>query len=88
MPIEQALEELKKYVQEFIQVGDAKQAIVTNKDDFLHKWAKVNQYYKYIVNNAKGMSNELFTAVDIISDIAIDNLSLKEWIEQMIEPKH
>ena len=87
MPIEQALEELKKYAQEFTQVGDAKQAIATNKDEFLHKWAKVNQYFKYIVNNTKGMSDEWFTAVDIISDIAIDNPSLEEWIEPIIEPK-
>ena len=40
MPIEQALEELKKYAHEFTQVGNAKQAISTNKDDFLHKWQK------------------------------------------------
>lgn len=87
MSIEQALKELKKYAQEFTQVGDAKKAIATNKDDFLHKWSKVNQYYKYIVNNTKGMSDEWFMAVDIISDITIINPSLEEWIEQMLEPK-
>ena len=75
VPIEQALEELKKYAYEFTQVGDAKQVISTNKEDFLHKWAKVNQYYKYVVNNAKNMSDEWFMAIDIISDITIDNLS-------------
>ncbi|UKI57577.1 MAG: hypothetical protein L6V81_09750 [Clostridium sp.] len=40
MPIEQALQELKKYADEFVNVGDAKKAIETNKDEFIHKWAK------------------------------------------------
>lgn len=88
MPIEQALEELRKYAQEFTRVGDAKQAIATNKDDFLYKLFKINQYYNYIVYNTKNMSDEWFTAIDIISDIVMDNPSLKEWIEQIIEPKH
>ena len=88
MPIEQALEELKKYAQDFTKVGDAKQAIQNNKEDFLHKWTKVMQYYKYVVDNTKGMSDEWFTAVDILSDIAIDNPSLEEWVQQIIEPKH
>ena len=88
MPIDQALEELKKYAKEFASVGDAKQAIQNDKEDFLHKWGKVNQYYKFIINNTKGMSDERFMAVDIISDISIDNPSLEEWVEQMIEPKH
>ena len=69
MSIEQALEELKKYADEFTQVGDATQAISTNKDDFLHKFAKVNQYYKYVVNNSEIRSDEWFMAVDIIEDI-------------------
>lgn len=87
MSIEQALEELKKYAQEFSKVGDAKQAIASNKDEFLHKWAKVNQYYKYIMNNTKAMSDEWFMAIDIISDISMDNPSLEEWIEKIVEPK-
>lgn len=48
MPMEQALKELEKYAQKFAQVGDAKQVISTNKDDFLHKWTKVNQYYNIL----------------------------------------
>ncbi len=88
MPIKQALEELKKYAQEFAKVGDAKQAIQNNKDDFLRKWTKVMQYYKYIVENTKIMSDEWFMAVDTLSDISIDNPSLEEWIQQIIEPKH
>ena len=88
MPIEQALEELKKYAKEFAVVGDAKQAIQTNKDDFLHKWAKVNQYYKYVINNTKSMSDEWWMATEIISDIAVDNPSLDEWVEQMTISNH
>lgn len=88
MTIEQALEELKKYAQEFAKIGDAKQAISNNKEEFLHRWSKVNQYYKYVVNNTKGMSDEWFAAIDIISDIAVDNPSLEEWIQQMLESKN
>ena len=88
MPIEQALEELRKYAKEFTNVGDVKQSIQNNKEDFLHKWAKVNQYYKYVINNTKALSDEWFMAVDIISDVVYDNPSLEEWIQQILEPKH
>lgn len=86
MPIEQVLEELKKYADEFVNVGDAKKAIETNKDEFMHKWAKVNQYYKYIMNNSKDMSDEWFAAIDIVGDIAFDNPSLEKWVDRIIEP--
>ncbi len=33
------------------------------------------------------MSDEWFAAIDIISDITLDNPSLEEWIEQMVKPK-
>ncbi len=56
MTVEQALEELKKYAQEFAEIGDAKQAISNNKEEFLHRWSKVNQYYKYVINNTEGMN--------------------------------
>lgn len=87
MPIEQALEELKKYAQDFTNIGDAKQAIKNNKEDFLHKWAKVMQYYKYVNDHTEGMSDEWLTAIDILCDIAIDNPSLEEWVQQIIESK-
>lgn len=87
MPVEQALEELKKYAQELIKVGDARQAITSNKDDFFHKWGKVNQYYKYIIKNVPLMSDQWFEAIDILSDISQANPSLEEWIEEMITPK-
>ena len=88
MPIEQALEELKKYAKEFASVGDAKQAIKNNNEDFLHKWGKVNQYYNYVINNTACMSDEWFKAVGILSDITMDNPSLEEWVNLMINQKH
>ncbi|UKI27192.1 MAG: hypothetical protein L6V91_00445 [Bacilli bacterium] len=88
MSIEQALEELKKYARDFANVGDAKQAIQNNKEDFLHKWTKVMQFYKYIIENVKSMSDEWFMAVDILSDVSVDNPSLEEWVQQIIEPKN
>lgn len=51
MPIDQALNELEKYAQEFAQIGDTKEAIATNKDDFLNRWTKVNQYYRVDIYN-------------------------------------
>ena len=86
MPIEQALEELKKYAHEFVQVGDAEQAIKTNKDEFIHWFAKVNQYYKYIINNTTSMSDEWFMAIEIIYDVIKDNPSLEVWIDSMLTP--
>ena len=83
MPIEQALEELKKYAKEFASVGDAKQAIQNDKEDFLHRWGKVNQYYKYVINNTKSMSDDWWTAMEIITDIVEENPSLDEWAKQM-----
>ncbi len=87
MPVEQALEELRKYAKDFAAVGDAKQAIKNNKDDFIHKYIKVMQYFNYIFKYAKSSEDELCTAVDIIYDIIDDNPSLEEWVTSMIEPK-
>lgn len=81
MPLEQALEELKKYAQELTKIEE------TNKDEFIHQWAKVNQYYKYIIKNAPSMSDEWFTAIDIISDIASENPNLEKWVEMIVDPK-
>lgn len=88
MPIEQAFEELKKYAQELIKVGDAKQALASNKDEFIHKWGKVNQYYKYIIKNVPLMSDQWFEAIDVLSDVSQANPSLEEWIEEIITPKN
>ena len=45
MPISEALIELKKCTKDFENIGDADKYIKESKDDFLAKWAKVNQYY-------------------------------------------
>ena len=86
MSVEQALEELKKYAQDFTKVGDAKQAIQNNKEDFLHKWTKVMQYYNYIMKKTENMSEDWFQAIDILSDIISDNSSLEEWVIMIINP--
>lgn len=84
MPLDQALEELKKYAEDFIAVGDANQAIAANKDEFFHKWTKVFQYYNYIVTNSKVGSPKWFDALDVLSDIELANPSLEEWVKRMI----
>ncbi len=87
MPLEQALEELRKYAQDFASVGDAKEAIKKNKDAFLHKWIKVMQYYRYIERESKFMGEAWIDAVDILADIYCDNHSLEEWVDLIIDPK-
>ena len=87
MPIEQALKELERYAQEFTNIGDAEQAIQTNKDAFLSKWAEVNRYFKYVVNNVEFRSPEWIEALEIVSDIADDNPSLGEWVDMIVVPK-
>lgn len=86
MPIDKALEELKKFAQEFTNIGDAEQAIQKNKDDFLRKWFEVNRYYKYIINNAEFRSPEWLEAIDIVGDISIDNPSLEKWVDDIFAP--
>lgn len=87
MSIEQAFEELEKYAQQFTNIGDAQQAIKINKDEFLHKWLKVYQYYTYIIERVNLFSEEWARALDIISDIECDNPSLEDWVEKIINYK-
>ena len=88
MPVDKALEELEKYALDFANIGDAKQAIKNNKDEFLHKWIKVLQYYSYVIARTVSMSDEWFKAVDILSDIIIKNPSLKKWVYRIMDPKY
>lgn len=87
MTIEQALIELRKYANDLINIGNAKEYIQTNKQDFLHNWAKVNQYFKYIMNHTNTESEQWWDAIDILADIALDNPSLEEWVNQITKPK-
>lgn len=80
MTVEQALQELKKYVQELVAVGNVKEYIQINREDFIHRWSKVNQYYNYLINKVKNDSDEWWDIIDIMSDIPIDNPSLEEWV--------
>ncbi len=84
MSTEEILNELRKYAEEFENLGDANTAIKNNKEDFLAKWAKLNQYYNYALKNIKTMSDEWFTAIDIVDDISYRNPSLSEWIDKII----
>lgn len=86
MSSEQALEELKKYAQEFAAVGDAKEAIAADKAGFLHKWTKVMQYYRHICRQEKGVTMLFLDAVDVVDDIKYDNPSLEDWVMQIISP--
>lgn len=88
MPIEQALEELKKRAQDFAAISDVNKTIKENKDEFIHKWKEVYQYYKYIVDNVE-FSGEIWSkATKIITDISIDNPDLEEWIDLAVERAH
>ena len=60
MPIDQALKEFKKYADDFALIGNPEEAIKNNKEEFLHKWTKVNQYYLYIFRNTEPLSDEYF----------------------------
>ena len=87
MPIEEALVELEKCVTFIANIGDIKSYIDTNREDFIYIWAKVNQYYKYVIYNTDKLSEEGFRAIGLISDLVALNPSLGQWVDLMIEPK-
>ncbi len=84
--MEKELEELRKAAKEFAMIGDAREYIKINKDDFIHKWFKVNQYFKYVINNYKD-ATDFLEAYDIVSDISIDNPTLEVWVNDWIFPE-
>lgn len=87
MPISEALEVLEKIVDNIANIEDLDSFIENNKEEFIYMWAKVNQYYKYVIHNTDHLSEEGFRAIDIISDLAALNPSLGVWVDLMIEPK-
>ncbi len=68
-------------------MGDAEIAIQNNKDEFIHKWTKVMQYYQYVVHHTRTMSDEWFEAVNIVSDISAENPSLEEYVDFIVGEK-
>lgn len=87
MEIAEALKQLTQYANEFAQIGDANEAVKNNREEFLHRWTKVMQYYRFIISRVEEMSEEWFDAIDILTDIYDDNPSLKDWVLDIIEPK-
>ena len=88
MQIIEVLNKLRKYAKDFELVGDANKYIKTNKEDFISKWAKLNQYYNYVLSNTEELSDEWFEAVEIINDLALANPSLDTWLEMIIDPRN
>lgn len=87
MQVETALEELEFMVGEISNIDDFEDYIANNKEEFVYKWAKINQYYKYVIYNTDLVSDEGFMAIAIISDLAALKPSLGKWVDLMIEPK-
>ena len=84
MPLEQAMEELKKYADELTKIGDANTVIKQDKEALIAKFAKVTQYYHYILSKANESDAKdratVYEAADIIADITDDNPSLEPWV--------
>ena len=87
MPINQAIDELKKYAEDLTNIGDAKQFIQNHKEEFIQKWAKVNQYYNYLMTNIELFSDNWNQVVDIMGDIQEKNPTLEPWIISIMETK-
>ena len=66
MSTEEILNELRKYAEEFENLGDANTAIKNNKEDFLAKWAKLNQYYNYALKDISYRNPSLSEWIDKI----------------------
>ena len=86
MTVEQAILELKKCANDLIAVGDANSFIKSNKEEFIHRWIKVMQYYNYILNNINIDSEEFDEFIDIMNDITEKNPSLESWIYDIMKP--
>ncbi len=87
MPYEQELKELESWAKKLTAVGDAGEAIKRNKDEFMHLWTKVMQYYRFIERGSKNVDEAFLKALDIVDDMRYDNPSLDEWVDSIIDPK-
>ena len=87
IPVEQALEELEKYVNDIVSIDDLKEYIKTNRADFIKKWGMVNQFYKYIIYHTDELDDNVIKAIDLISDLAARQVLLGKLVNMMLEPK-
>lgn len=81
MKVEDALIELEKYAKDFENIEDPKKI---SKDEFLHKYIKVYQYFSYIIQKAEKGSWCWLESFGVVTDIAYNNPKLRSWIDDMI----
>lgn len=84
MDIEQAIEELERYAADFASIGDATEFRKNNEKEFLHKFSKVNQYYKYIIERVDESSEQWLSATGLVYEITVINSSLEKWVNQIL----
>lgn len=81
MKVEDALIELEKYAKDFENIKEPKEI---SKDEFLHKYIKVYQYFSYIIQKVEKYGEQWIEAFGIVTDIAYNNPKLRSWIDDMI----
>lgn len=74
MKVEDALIELEKYAKEFENIKEPKE---TSKDELLHKYIKVYQYFSYIIQKVEKYGEQWIEAFGIVTDIAYNNPKLR-----------
>ena len=81
MKVEDALTELEKYAKDFENIEDPTKI---SKDELLHKYIKVHQYFSYIIQKAEKGSWYWLEAFGVVTDIAYNNPKLRSWVDDMI----
>lgn len=85
MTVEQAMEELKKYADEFAIMEDND----SNHENFLVCYRKVYDLYDYITKNidvdpnSGELDSRLLETADIVESISIKNPSLSNWVDRI-----
>lgn len=83
MSLEQALKELQVHADNLASIGDLKEYVNDNRNEFFHKYIKVLQYFKYIEKNSKQQGEIYFDALDILVEIGTKNPSLGKFMNGM-----
>lgn len=83
---EELLDQLKKYANDFAAIGDWKAIWKNDSNKVLEKYAKVVQYYKYIIKNFKD-SNKQIEAMEVVDDILDINPSLELFVDRLLFPE-